>query len=114
MTALHTFTDSGFEEQVLKASELKPVLVDFWAPWCGPCRIVGPTIENVAESTSGRAVVGKLNVDDNPEVASKYGIQSIPTVLVFRNGNVTKSLVGVSSEQDYVDALEAAQGSEAA
>ena len=96
-------TDAKFTNDVLK-SEL-PVLVDFWAPWCGPCRIAGPIVDRVGEKTSGKARVYKLNVDENPQTASKYGITGIPTVMVFRGGEVEKTLVGVQQEQIYMNAL---------
>ena len=114
MTVLRHFDDSNFQQDVLQASEQHPVLVDFWAPWCGPCRIVGPTIENVANATEGQAIVGKLNVDDAPETAAKYSIQSIPTVLVFHEGRVVDSFVGVRPEEDYLEALRRAAASRAA
>ena len=79
-------TDASFEEVVLKSD--KPVLVDFWATWCGPCRMLGPVIEEIATEYEGRVVVGKVDVDSNQEYAAKYGIRNIPTVLVFQNGEV--------------------------
>ncbi|MBN2201380.1 thioredoxin [bacterium] len=96
-------TDATFSEDVLKGD--LPVLVDFWAPWCGPCRMAGPIIESVAQKTEGKAKVFKLNVDENPKSAAEYGITGIPTVLIFRNGKVEKELVGVQSEADYLEAL---------
>jgi thioredoxin 1 len=96
-------TDKSFAEDVLKADV--PVLVDFWAPWCGPCRMAGPIIENVAEKVQGKAKVFKLNVDENPQTPSQYGISGIPTILIFRNGSVQKQLVGVQPEAVYLDAL---------
>jgi len=86
-------TNQNFEDEVLKSDI--PVLVDFWASWCGPCRMLAPTIEQIAEEYEGKAKVGKVNVDDEPELAAKFGIASIPTVLVFKNGEVTDTSVGL-------------------
>jgi thioredoxin 1 len=86
------FTDSSWEQDVLSSD--KPVLVDFWAEWCGPCRMIGPLVEELAKEYEGKAVIGKLNVDENPGVASKYGIRSIPTLLVFKGGEVVDKIVG--------------------
>ena len=86
------FTDSNFEELVLKSE--KPVVVDFWAEWCGPCRMVGPVVQELAAEYEGKAVVGKLNVDHNPGISMKYGIRSIPTILFFKNGEVVDRSVG--------------------
>ncbi len=86
-------TEQNFEEEVLK-SEI-PVLVDFWATWCGPCRMLAPTIAKIAEEQSGVIKVGKVDVDEEPELAAKYGIASIPTLMVFKNGSVVKSSIGV-------------------
>jgi thioredoxin 1 len=96
-------SDKSFDEDVLKSSD--PVLVDFWAPWCGPCRMAGPIIDSVAEKVHGKAKVFKLNVDENPMTAGEYGISGIPTVLIFKNGAVTKQLVGVQQESVYIEAL---------
>ena len=89
-------TDATFEEVVLKSD--KPVLVDFWAAWCGPCRMVGPIIEKIGADYADKAVVGKVDVDANQEFAAKYGVRNIPTVLVFQNGEVVGRQVGVAPE----------------
>jgi len=98
-------TDANFEETVLKSD--KPVLVDFWAAWCGPCRMVGPIIDEVSEEYSEKAIVGKMDVDANQEFAAKYGVRNIPTVLVFQNGEVVGRQVGVAPKNAYTDALDA-------
>jgi thioredoxin 1 len=98
-------TDATFEEVVLKSD--KPVLVDFWAAWCGPCRMVGPIIEEIGHEYEGKAVVGKVDVDANQEFAAKYGIRNIPTVLVFQNGEVVGRQVGVAPKQTYTNAIDA-------
>lgn len=85
-------TDANFEEVVLKSD--KPVLVDLWAEWCGPCRMVGPIIEEIAKEYEGKAVVGKLDVDSNPTVTSKFGIRNIPTILFFKGGEIVDKQVG--------------------
>ena len=85
-------TESDFETEVLGAD--KPVLVDCWAPWCGPCRMVGPEVEAVAAEYAGRANVVKINVDEQPELAGRYGIMSIPTIIVFKNGEIAEQVVG--------------------
>lgn len=94
------FTDSNFDSEVLGATV--PVLVDFWAEWCAPCRAIGPTIDQVADATSGRAKVGKVNVDNARDVAMKYGIMSIPTILVFKDGQVIKKFVGGGVSKDQL------------
>ena len=98
-------TDATFEETVLKSK--KPVLVDFWAAWCGPCRMVVPIIEQISEEYDGKAVVGKLDVDANQEFAAKYGVRNIPTVLVFQNGEVVGRQVGVAPKNAYTEAIDA-------
>ena len=84
-----------------------PVLVDFWAPWCGPCRMIAPVVEGISEEMGDKAVVGKINVDEQPELASRFGVMSIPTLAVFKEGRLTGSLVGVRSKQDILKLLEA-------
>ena len=85
-------TDSDFEKQVLQADH--PVLVDFWAPWCGPCLSIGPTLEKLAEQYQGRVTIAKVNVDENPEVSARYGVRSIPFLAMFKSGQVAGSVVG--------------------
>ena len=97
-------TDASFDEVVLKSD--KPVLVDFWATWCGPCRMLGPVIEELATEYEGRVVVGKVDVDNNQEFATKYGVRNIPTVLVFKDGEVVGRQVGVAPKKTYTDALD--------
>ena len=96
-------TDATFETDVLKSG--KPVLVDFWAPWCGPCKMLGPVIEEVSTELGEKASVYKMNVDHNPETAARYGISAIPTVIVFKNGAIHKQMVGVQPKQNYKTAL---------
>ncbi len=97
-------TDATFEEQVLNSD--KPVLVDFWATWCGPCRMVGPIIDEISKDYDGKAVVGKVDVDANQEFAAKYGVRNIPTVLVFNKGELVGRQVGVSPKDAYTKAID--------
>lgn len=98
------FTDQNFDEQVLKSS--KPVLVDFWAPWCAPCRMIAPSVEAVAVEYADRASVGKVNVDDNQSVASRYNIRGIPTLLLFKDGKVAEQIVGATSKDTITKMIE--------
>ncbi|MEJ2596065.1 MAG: thioredoxin [bacterium] len=99
------FTDENFESLVINAD--KPVIVDFWAVWCGPCRIVGPIVQEIGEEYADQAIVGKLDVDHNPDAARKYSIRNIPTILFFKNGEVVDKQVGAVPKQVLVQKLEA-------
>jgi thioredoxin 1 len=99
------FTDANFEQEVLKSTV--PVLVDFWAEWCQPCRRLAPTIEKLATDYNGRVIVGKLDTDSNHGVASKYAISAIPTVLLFKGGQVAQKFVGLRAEKDFKEVLDA-------
>lgn len=98
-------TDSNFEQEVLNSEN--PVLVDFWAEWCGPCRMIGPVVEELAGEYEGKAKVGKVNVDFNPEVSIKYGIRSIPALLIFKNGEVVDQIVGAVPKPHLTKQLDA-------
>jgi thioredoxin 1 len=98
------FTSDNWDTEVVNSD--KPVIVDFWAPWCGPCRQLGPTIDRLADQFAGRVKVGKLNVDDSPEVATQYGVTSIPRVFIFKGGQKpVKSVVGLVSERELTQAI---------
>ena len=102
-TAVQHVTDANFDT-TLKAD--KPVLVDFWAPWCGPCRIIGPIVEELAPSYQGRAIITKMNVDDNPNVAQRFGVTSIPTLMMFKDGKLVDRAVGAMPKgelQKFID-----------
>jgi len=101
---LREVTDGSFEQEVLKAN--KPVLVDFWAEWCAPCRMLAPAVEAVAEQFRDTALVVKLNVDDNPATAGKYGIKGIPTLIVFRDGSEVERVVGATSKESIARMIE--------
>ena len=98
------FTDDNFNSEV-ESSDI-PVLVDFWAEWCGPCKMLSPTIDAVAEKYNGKVKVGKVNVDKNPSIAQKYGVRSIPNILVFKNGNIEQQLVGNVPEAEIANVLD--------
>ena len=100
-------TDKNFDEVVLQSD--KPVIVDFWAEWCGPCRMVGPIVEEIGKDFEDKAVVGKLDVDSNPAVTQKFGIRNIPTVLFFKNGEIADKQVGAVPKNNLVSKLEALQ-----
>ena len=99
---VQTFTDQNFDQDVLKSSA--PVLVDFWAERCGPCRMIAPTIDQVASELAGNAVIGKLNVDENPGVTGRYSIRGIPALLVFRGGQLVDSLAGAGHSKQHIKA----------
>lgn len=98
------FTDDNFNEEVIESDQL--VLVDFWAPWCGPCQTMGPIIDELAKDVEGKFKVGKLNVDEGPDTASKYGIMSIPTIKIFKGGEVVKEFTGVQDKDALKSELE--------
>ena len=100
------FTNDNFKEKVLDNEGV--ALVDFWAEWCGPCRLIGPVVEDLSKEFEGKATIGKLNVDDNREIAAQYGIMSIPTLLIFKNGQIVDKHVGVASKGDLKKKIEAA------
>jgi thioredoxin 1 len=100
------FTDANFDTEVLKSST--PVLVDFWAPWCGPCRMLAPSIEALSKDYDGKVKIGKLNTDDNGETAAKFGIRSIPTLLIFKDGQVVNQLVGALPKDKIAEQLDRA------
>ena len=104
MSKPQEFTDANFQNEVLESDQ--PVLVDFWAAWCGPCRAVGPTIDELSEQYEGTVKVGKLNIDENPQSPSRFGISSIPAVLLFKDGKVVETLVGVQPKERYDAALQ--------
>jgi len=97
-------TKANFDDEVMKAD--KPVLLDFWAPWCGPCKMLGPVIEEVAGETAGRAKIGKINVDEEAELAARYGVSSIPTLVLIKDGKVATTSVGFKSKAAVLSMIE--------
>jgi len=106
MAVLNITSETEFDEKIVKAD--KPVLVDFWAPWCGPCKMVGPEVEAVAEAYQGKAVVAKVNVDDNPQLAGKYNVMGVPTLIVVKNGQEVNRIVGYRPRKELSAALDGA------
>ena len=103
-----TFTDQNFDQEVLKSET--PVLVDFWAEWCMPCRIVSPIIEELAKEYKGKVKVGKLNVDENSHMAGHYGVMSIPSIIFFKNGQPVKTMIGAQGKENYQKTIEEVLG----
>ncbi len=101
-----TFTDSNFEQEVINSD--KPVLIDFWAVWCGPCKIIAPFVEELAGEYEGKVKVGKLDVDENQQTSIKYGVRSIPTLLIFKDGKVKDTIIGAVPKAQIVKKLDAA------
>lgn len=98
------FTDDNFQQEVLESPE--PVLVDFWAPWCGPCKMLTPMIEELAGEYAGRARVGKINIDQNPQIATQLGVQAIPTVVVYQNGEIKDRVLGIPPKTRFTTAID--------
>jgi thioredoxin 1 len=107
MANVTEFSDTNFQDDVLKSD--KPVLVDFWAPWCGPCRMIAPLVEELAKEYEGSVKIGKVNIDDNPSVAMNYGVNSIPTLMIFKGGQVVDRFVGVQPKSRLQQAIDAAK-----
>ena len=103
--ALVTITDDNFEEEVIKSD--KPVLIDFWATWCGPCKMIAPIVEEMAKEYDGKVKIGKLDVDSNQQSSIKYGVRSIPTLLLFNNGEIKETIIGAVPKAQIVQKLEA-------
>lgn len=103
MSAVQEVTDSNFEAEVIRSN--LPVLIDFWAPWCAPCRAVAPVVEDLANEYAGKLKVLKMNVDDNPATPSKYGVRSIPNMILFKNGQVRDQIIGAAPKGHFVQAI---------
>jgi thioredoxin 1 len=108
MAELLTITEQNFEEEVLKSSI--PVMIDFWAEWCGPCKMIGPTVKELAEEYNGKLKVGKLDVDSNGAIAQKYRILSIPTLLFFKNGEVVSQMIGAAPKKEMIKYIDKVLG----
>ncbi len=106
MSEVKTLTDATFDTEVADADT--PMIVDFWAPWCGPCRMVGPVIDEIAQEHADKVCVGKVNVDENPAIAQKFGIMSIPTIILFKDGEPAKKVIGARSKADFLREFEIA------
>jgi thioredoxin 1 len=99
-----TFTDKNFQSEVIESKS--PVLVDFWAPWCAPCRMVSPIIEELANEYEGKVLIGKMNADENPETVGQIGVMSLPTIMFFKNGKPVKTLIGAHGKESYKKAID--------
>ena len=99
------FTDANFNEEAVEASKQKPVLVDFFAPWCGPCKMQGPIIDELADEVGDKAVVGKMNTEDSQQTAGDLGVMSIPTLIIFKDGEVKETLVGLQTKEGLLDLI---------
>jgi thioredoxin 1 len=100
------FTDANFQDEVLNSDQ--PVLVDFWAEWCGPCKMLGPVIDELAGDYEGKAKIGKIDIDNNRDAAVQFGIQSIPSIIIFKNGEIVNKFVGISPKEELAEAIDAA------
>ena len=105
MSSEFEFTDANFDQEVLKSKQ--PVLVDFWAPWCGPCRMIAPIVAEISSEYAGKLKVGKVNTDDNQAVAARYGVMSIPTLMIFKNGEMVARIVGAQPKQALTGKIDA-------